>query len=227
MGVPELVLTREGARELDRRAIEEYGIPALLLMENAGRACADAALEMLTSKREGVLVLCGVGNNGGDGLVVARTLWNRGREVRVLCAGSRARLEAASQEVRTNARLWQGLGRPIEFVESEETVRVRAAELRTAALLVDALFGTGLARPLAGLQAALVRGMNASLRPILAVDLPSGLDADSGEVLGEAVRAEATVTFVAKKPGIGRGRGPELCGRVRVAEIGIPRFLLE
>jgi len=227
VGVPELVLTREGARELDRRAIEEYGIPALLLMENAGRACADAALEMLTSKREGVLVLCGVGNNGGDGLVVARTLWNRGREVRVLCAGSRARLEAASQEVRTNARLWQGLGRPIEFVESEETVRVRAAELRTAALLVDALFGTGLARPLAGLQAALVRGMNASLRPILAVDLPSGLDADSGEVLGEAVRAEATVTFVAKKPGIGRGRGPELCGRVRVAEIGIPRFLLE
>jgi hydroxyethylthiazole kinase-like uncharacterized protein yjeF len=223
---PELVLTRDQSRELDRRATLEYGVPALLLMENAGRACADVALEMLGARRGPVVVLAGAGNNGGDGLVVARTLWNRGVEARVLLAGPRERLERASDEVRANARMWELLGKAIEPVLDERSAVALAAELPRAALLVDALFGTGLVRPLGGLEAALVRALDAAEAPILAVDLPSGLDADTGEVLGVAARASATVTFVARKRGLLAGRGPALAGRVTVAEIGVPRRLL-
>jgi NAD(P)H-hydrate epimerase len=221
------LLSRAAARELDRRAIEEYGIPALVLMENAGRACADAAAELLAGRAGPVLVLCGAGNNGGDGLVVARTLWNRGFEARVLLAGPLARLERASAEVQTNARLWQGLGRRIEPLADEVALAARAGELASAALLIDALFGTGLTRPLTGLEAACVRALDGAGPPLLAVDLPSGLDADTGEVLGAAPRAALTVTFVAAKRGLLRGWGPALAGRVRVAEIGVPRFLVE
>ncbi len=229
--MPDLVLTREAVRELDRRAIEEYGIPSIVLMENAGRACAEEALAMLGGSpgrlHGSVLVCCGPGNNGGDGLVVARTLWNRGVEVRVAYAGTRAQLDASSADARTNARLVERLGLALEFLEREEEIASLSSVLGSSALVVDALFGTGLSRPLAGLPAALIDALNQARRPVLAVDLPSGLDADTGEVLGRAVRADVTVTFVARKRGFGVGRGPELCGRVRVAEIGIPRYLLE
>ncbi len=227
----ELSLSRREVRELDRRAIEEYGIPSIVLMENAGRACADEALAMLAgssgSSHGYALVFCGPGNNGGDGLVVARTLWNRGVEVRVFFAGTRAQLDASSADVRTNSRLLEGLGLTPSFLERGEQVADLARALGSAALVVDALFGTGLTRPLAGIPAALIDALNEARRPVLAVDLPSGLDADTGAILGRAVRADLTVTFVARKPGFTVGKGPELCGRVVVAEIGIPRFLLE
>ena len=222
------VLSREAVRELDRRAIEEYGIPSLLLMENAGRACADEALAVL-GERTGsrVIVLCGPGNNGGDGLVIARTLWNHGVAARVFCVGPLAKLDESSEDVRTNARLWRGLGRRIHAIETVEAVETLRAELAEAELVVDALFGTGLVRPLREPWAAAVRSVNACGRPVLAVDLPSGLDANTGAVLGEAVHADTTVTFVARKPGFTRDAGPEHCGRVVVAEIGIPRAFVQ
>jgi len=222
-------LGRDVVRELDRRAIQDFGLPALLLMENAGRACADEALAMLPGAgRAGeVVVLCGPGNNGGDGLVVARTLHNRGVSVRVGFVGELERLERCSEDVRTNARLWRALGGAIHEIASLADLAGLEARLANAALVVDALFGTGLTRPLRDPWAAAVRAMDAAPAAVLAVDLPSGLDADTGEVLGACARAAATVTFVAPKPGLVRGEGPRLAGRVRVAEIGIPRELLE
>jgi len=225
--VKELVLTREAVRELDRRAIEEYGIPSLLLMENAGRACAAEAERLLAGASGPVLVLCGPGNNGGDGLVIARTLWNRGADVHAVFVGPREKLDAGTRDFATNLRLWRGLGRTIEALERPGEVALLAPFLARSALVVDALFGTGLARELGEPWRALIRLVNSARRPVLAVDLPSGLDADTGAVLGEAVRATITVTFVARKPGFARGSGPELCGRIAVAEIGVPRAYLE
>jgi len=225
--------TREEVRELDRRAIEEYGMPSIVLMENAGRACTRAAQEMLAAsppagdEGRSVLVLCGPGNNGGDGFVIARTLWNRGVDVRLLFVGPPEKLSEASADVRTNERLWRGLGRELEFVEEAATLARLRHDLARAPLIVDALFGTGLARTLREPWAEVVRAVNASERPVLAVDLPSGLDANSGAILGVAVHATTTVTFVGRKTGFERGAGPEHCGRVLVAEIGIPRTLLE
>lgn len=219
----ELVLSRAAVRELDRRAIDEYGIPSIVLMENAGRACAEEAQGMLAGARGPVLVLCGPGNNGGDGLVIARTLWNRGVEAEAVLVGPGPWLEQGSADFATNLRLWKGLDRTLDGVASPREVAGLAPRLARAALVVDALFGTGLAREVGEPWRGVIRLVNEARRPVLAVDLPSGLDADTGAVLGEAVRATLTVTLVARKPGLLRARGPELCGRIVVAEIGIPR----
>ena len=226
-------LTRDEAREVDRRAIEEYGIPSILLMENAGRASANQVQALCGAHRreeragEGpVLVLCGPGNNGGDGLVIARTLCNRDMAVDIVFVGEPDQLARSSDDVRTNLALWKGLGRDVEFVRTPDEVAALAGRMGDAAALVDALFGTGLARALRDPYAAVIGAMEASGRPVLAVDLPSGLDADTGEVLGVAVRADVTVTFVGPKRGFFRAQGPAHCGRVVVAEIGIPRAFL-
>ena len=218
-------LSREAVRELDRRAIEEVGVPSLLLMENAGRACADEAQRRFDGGA--VLCLCGPGNNGGDGLVIARTLWNRGCEARAIFIGDEERLERCSEDVRTNARLWRALGRELELVAPADAVAYLREPLAQAGGVVDALFGTGLTRELQEPWGATIRCVNACGSAVLAVDLPSGLEADTGEVLGEAVRATVTVTFVAPKPGFTRGEGPEHCGEIVLAEIGIPRFLYD
>ena len=220
-------LSREEVRELDRMAIEEAGVPSLLLMENAGRACADLLQDWMeaSSSEDRVLCLCGPGNNGGDGLVIARTLWNRGFEARAVFLGTQARLEACGEDVTLNARLWRSLGRELEFVEPEQGEEFLRTQDR--GIWVDAIFGTGLSRELSGPWKKIVETINRLSRRVLAVDVPSGLDADTGAVLGACVRASATVSFVAPKKGFFTDQGPEHCGEIHQAEIGIPRFLLE
>src|SRR5262249_26539262 len=148
------------------------GVPSLLLMENAGRACADEALRMLGGGGGAVLVLVGPGNNGGDGLVIARTLFNRGADVRAWFVGPRARLDEGSDDFRTNARLLRGLGLELACCESAAELAALARELPGAALVVDALFGTGLTRPLAEPWRPALEALDAARRPVLAVDLP-------------------------------------------------------
>ncbi|MDQ0504676.1 hydroxyethylthiazole kinase-like uncharacterized protein yjeF [Xanthobacter agilis] len=189
----------------------DAGVPALALMEKAGCAVADVVARRPHATR--VLVLCGPGNNGGDGFVAARVLAQRGFRVRVALLGERGRLAGDAAAV---AALWRGP------VEDATRVDVMAADL-----IVDALFGAGLARDLDGAARALVERMAASGRPIVAVDLPSGLDGATGLVRGAAAPAVETVTFFRRKPGHLLEPGRSLCGKVRVADIGIPDAVLD
>lgn len=221
--MPSRTLSRDQARELDRRAIEEWGIPSIVLMENAGRACADVVLGLIEEgDRRPVRVFCGPGNNGGDGFVIARTCRNRGVDVELYFSPEVTKIDGLSSDVRTNAYLWRELGCEVHELATSAAVAELAPRLSETSVLVDALFGTGLTRPLEGLFAELVDALGSSGRPVVAVDLPSGLDADTGEVLGAAVRAAETVTFIGAKQGCFAGSGPELCGRLTVAEIGVP-----
>ncbi|MFT5284702.1 MAG: hydroxyethylthiazole kinase-like uncharacterized protein yjeF [Planctomycetota bacterium] len=221
-------LTREQVRELDRRSIEEFGVPSALLMENAGRACADVAVQMLEDAgHKSALVLCGPGNNGGDGFVIARSLRNRGFEVELSYLGEVSELSKASDDVQLFARLWRGVGGTIGSLGSDESFESLEANLGKAGLVIDSLFGTGLTRDLDAPLIGLVEALAASGRPTLAVDIPSGLDANTGEIHGGAVEATKTVTFVAAKPGFELDQGPSLCGEVVVAEIGLPGWLVE
>jgi hydroxyethylthiazole kinase-like uncharacterized protein yjeF len=186
------------------------GVPGMTLMEAAGRAVAEAAAALVP---EGpVLVVAGPGNNGGDGFVAARRLAAAGREVAVMLFGGEARLKGDAAIARER---WPG------------PVVPAAAPLPAAAVVIDAMFGAGLDRPVEGAAAALVAAINAGPGPVVAVDVPSGLDADTGRPLGVAVRAAATVTFFRKKPGhlLYPGRG--LCGRLTLADIGIPAAVLD
>jgi NAD(P)H-hydrate epimerase len=204
-------LSRQQVRELDRRAIEEYGVPGIVLMENAGRGCAQWLRE-LNPERLPTLVLCGPGNNGGDGCVIARHLDNHGWPVRVWLVGAPDRLPADA------ATQWAIVQRCGLVAPPPEQFR---------GWIVDALFGTGLTRPLGPPYADLINMVNRSGNPVLAVDIPSGLDCDSGQPCGPTIRAHYTATFVARKRGFDNPQAAAWIGQVRVIDIGAPRCLLE
>ena len=205
-------LTRAQSQSVDRLAVAEYGIPGLILMENASRGIA-AIVDAIPGS---IRVFCGPGNNGGDGFGCARHLVNRGRDVTLVLVADESAFSAES-DAGINLRIVRRMGVPI----------VPLAEAPEAAVSVDALFGTGLTRPLEGPYRDAVDAINGGTGVTVAVDLPSGLDADTGEVLGVAVRADQTATMVAPKVGFGRGAGPEHVGEVRVVDIGAPRELVE
>jgi NAD(P)H-hydrate epimerase len=212
-------LARASARAFDNAAQSTLHIPGALLMENAGRESAIEA-ERLAAERgcRRVLVVAGLGNNGGDGFVAARHLAGT-LDVKIVIAGDPARI---SGDARANLDRAAACGVPVEGLRSAGAV---LGDLGPGVLVVDAIFGTGLDRPVEGLVKELIETLNASGAPVLAVDVPSGLDADTGEVLGAAVRAARTIAFVASRPGFVRGQGPTHAGDVVVRGIGVP-FLL-
>ncbi len=208
-------------RALDRHTIDVVGIPGIVLMERAGLAVADRAQSMAQDTgRRSALVLCGPGNNGGDGFVAARHLADRGLEVVAVLLARAADMKG---DAATNLAALRGF--PATLVEAPDGV---PADLwaRPWGVAIDALFGTGLARPLEGVFAAAVDAFNALPCPRLAVDLPSGVDADAGRVPGVAVRADATVTFGTARVGHFVWPGAGFCGVVEVAAIGIPQAAL-
>src|SRR5438132_8867442 len=183
-------------RELDRRATDEFGVPSLLLMENAGAAVARSAQHMLAFPEPAIqdpriVVVAGRGNNGGDGLVAARHLHAAGWDVHITLAGPEERVQG---EARANLEMVQRAGVPLAVVEA-------APERFNADLIIDALLGTGLKGDPTGLSAALVEAINRSGAPVLAVDVPSGLNADTGRA-AVCVRAVRTVTFALPKVGL-------------------------
>lgn len=208
---PELVLRPQEMRQADAATIAS-GISGIELMRRAGAAVAEAATKMLM-KEAHVVVAAGPGQNGGDGFVVAGILAQKGYRVSFGLLGPRDRL---SGDAALAAEDWKGA------IEAAENLPFHDADL-----IIDALFGTGLARDLEGAARAAVEHMNASGRPILAVDLPSGVDGDTGQVRGVAVRAVRTVTFAARKPCHLLMPGRALSGEVEVADIGIARETLE
>lgn len=204
------LLTPAEMAQADATAIQG-GISGFTLMEAAGAAVAATAVGMLKDRAK-IAVFCGPGNNGGDGFIAARELKKAGHEVRLYLEGSKSSLSGDAEKA---ARVWDGpvLKPDISAVDGVD-------------LVIDALFGAGLSRAIEGTAAELVNAINSSGKPVLAIDVPSGLDGATGETRGTAVAAKYTVTFFRKKPGHLLFPGRALCGNVVLADIGIPREVL-
>ncbi|QJA06463.1 NAD(P)H-hydrate dehydratase [Thermosulfurimonas marina] len=210
---------------LDRFTIQEVGVPAEVLMENAGRGVAEILLSRFPEEaRRGTLILCGPGNNGGDGLVVARHLHQRGLPVKVLLLAPEEKYRG---EAGINLRVARYAGIPLLRAQDEATLEALAPEILGAPLLVDALFGTGLSREVSGVFARAIELMNQAPAPVVAVDMPSGLSADTGRPLGVAVRATLTATMALPKVGQVIYPGREYVGELRVVDIGMPPRVIE
>jgi NAD(P)H-hydrate epimerase len=219
--MPSAYLTRQQVRDVDRRAIEEFGVPSVVLMENAGRGAAELLISL--GIHGPVAICCGKGNNGGDGLVIARHLHNRGVWVRVLLF---ARPDELSPDAAVNYHILERTSFPILRMEGPNVdLAALRAELQRAEWTVDALFGTGLTGPLRSPFDQIVETINSTASRILAVDIPSGLDCDTGVPLGPMIRAQHTATFVAPKVGYANSEAAAWLGKVHVIDIGAPRAL--
>ncbi|MGC2063436.1 MAG: NAD(P)H-hydrate dehydratase [Thermodesulfovibrionales bacterium] len=209
------VVTAEEMRGIDRRTIEGYGIPGPVLMERAGLCVANRVRELFGQRK--VIVLAGGGNNGGDGLVAARQLFNEGWNVRVFLLVKERRL---SPDCLLQYRSAKKFGIPIEFRSQVEPKDLHSA------VIIDAIFGTGLSKPVVGPVSEIIRLINRTDVPVISVDIPSGLSSDDGRIMGEAVKSDATVTFGLPKIGHYLHPGAEYTGRLFVEDIGFPRELI-
>jgi hydroxyethylthiazole kinase-like uncharacterized protein yjeF len=220
------VLSRAQMRAFDAHAIGPCGVPGVVLMENAGRGATDVLVRELLdgdAASARVVVVCGTGNNGGDGLVIARHLLVRGAEPAVFLCGDAGRV---SPDAKVNLEAWRALGGAVTEVPLDGPLDGLRTAMAGADAIVDALFGTGLDRNVEGFFADVVRAIDAAPTACLAVDLPSGLDADTGGVLGVCVEAEVTVTFAHHKLGLLTPGGALRAGRVHVVDIGVPGTLV-
>lgn len=217
------VVTAKEMRELDRRAAEEFGLSTLILMENAG---LQAALELLrffpSLPSSSVAVVCGKGNNGGDGFVCARHLLNRGVDAKAYLL---ARREEVKGDARINLEILERM-RPIREVASSEGLQQVAGELQRADVIVDAILGTGTTGPAKGLYAETIELLNSLAKPIVSLDLPSGLNADEAIVPGSCIQACLTITFALPKRCLLLYPAAQFAGTVQVVDIGIPGRLL-
>jgi len=235
-----VVMTRDEVRAVDSWAINTLGIPGVVLMENAGRSCAELIKDKLAnvaedSRKAGsqpkacppysigrrVCIFCGTGNNGGDGYVVARHLLNSSLKVTVIICGDRNKIKG---DAKTNLDILERMGQAIEHLDiANRNISERIGNLTDDAdMLVDGLFGTGLRGQLSDEYKRLIESINAQGRPILAVDIPSGLDCDTGQPLGAAIKATYTVTFVAVKKGFTMSSSvAQYTGQIFVASIGV------
>lgn len=219
------ILTADQMREADRFTIQEIGLPSLVLMENAGRqvvAAMEAGFPDLADRR--VAVLAGRGNNGGDGFVVARTLRQRGVDVAVFVIGE---LTGIRGDARVNLEILGRLGLPVVEVGGEQQWELHSSEVRACGLIVDALFGTGLKAPLSGLLETIVADINGMGLPVVALDLPSGMSADTHELIGPCIQAALTVTLAAPKLPLVLPPARLLAGDLVVADIGIPGEVID
>jgi ADP-dependent NAD(P)H-hydrate dehydratase / NAD(P)H-hydrate epimerase len=217
------ILSSEAMKGFDRRTIEEYGLPGAVLMETAGLRVTEFVRSWLPDQAK-VLVLAGPGNNGGDGLVIARLLAKAGYDVSLW---STVRSGAYRGEAAVFEKYLLKTSFPIQRLNNEEELHLFSRELENIDLLVDALLGTGIDREVEGLIAKIIDTVNLRNMPVLAVDTPSGINADSGAVMGNAIRARWTITFAFPKLGLMLQPGASLAGEILVGEIFIPEKLAE
>lgn len=220
-------VTSAQMQEIDRRAQEEFGIPSLTLMENAGIVSASIAKEILSTmssprKRGSIAVFCGKGNNGGDGLVISRKLTEDGFEVTTYLLSEESTLK---KDPAINLKALEKLGAKIITLNSEKDFPSKK-DLKNCGLIVDAVFGTGFKGSPRGLVGAIIRRINGSRKKVLSVDVPSGLDATTGECGGNCVKATETITFGLAKTGFYQKDGPKFTGKITVKNIGFPESLL-
>jgi hydroxyethylthiazole kinase-like uncharacterized protein yjeF len=219
------VLNAAQMRDADRRTIEEVGIPSLVLMENAGRqavAAMEAMYTDLVERRIGVL--CGRGNNGGDGFVIARTLAQRNADVAVFLFG---RVADVRGDARTNLDILGSIGITVVEIADGQAWELHFSEVSDCTLIVDAIFGTGLNAPVSGLIESVIADVNASGIPVVSIDLPSGLSADSPDPIGPSIDASLTITLAAPKLPLVLPPGEAHAGSVVIADIGIPASVLD
>lgn len=217
----DIVMSREEVREFDWRAINVVGVPGVVLMENAGRGCCEVIIERL-GDNEGarVFIICGGGNNGGDGYVIARHLANTGFRPKVALCCDAGKIQG---DGRINLDIIEQMDIPISRIEMKadqlsEQIKAIAGD---SDMIIDAIFGTGLKGEVRGEYIELLEAVNSQCIPILSVDIPSGLDCDTGEVLGGCIKAMATVTFVAVKKGFTNPNAVNYTGEIYIASIGI------
>lgn len=219
------VVTALEMRHIDEETIRNIGIPGIVLMENAGLSVVNVIEKYFrksgTSK---VSIFVGKGNNGGDGLVIARHLKNKGYDVKIYLLSSSDKFQG---DALINLQIVQNMGLNIETILSEIDLEYHKAEVANSDLIIDAIFGTGLAGPIKGVSAKVVNFLNNTGLPIIAVDLPSGLDADTGKVEGECIKADVTVTMGLPKRGLLLYPGANFVGKIEIADIGIPSTVIE
>ena len=217
-----VVMDRQTVRDFDAWAINQMKIPGVVLMENAAKNCTDVVLKHFPDEiKEGVCIFCGAGNNGGDGFVIARQLFNRGVAVRIVLCGDPGKIKG---DAKINFDICQNMNLPIAAVDTESDTLCKDIEkaVGESGLLVDAILGTGMQGQLKEPFALLISSINSHNLPIVAVDIPSGLDCDTGMPLPVSIEAAATVTFVAIKKGFDvNPDSRKATGRVFVADIGI------
>lgn len=234
-------MTRQAVRDVDRIAIEDYGMPGMILMENAGRGAARTILDMLVDRESPrMAVICGAGNNGGDGFVIARHLYNEHVDVTLYLAVNGDRLKG---DARVNYEIARRMKPPILPLVSQSDLDDAAGPLSDCDVIVDALLGTGFSgqvrspfdaiidqvNGLAGaktnsLAGAKTNGLAGA--KVVAVDVPSGLDCDTGRPSNATIRADVTVTFVAPKVGFAGPQAADYVGRVVTVDIGVPRDIV-
>jgi NAD(P)H-hydrate epimerase len=219
------ILNAAQMREADRFTIDDIGIPSSVLMENAGREVVSAIETAYESLLDGrVAVLCGPGNNGGDGFVVARTLMQRGVDAAVFVIGSVANVRG---DARLNLDILGHLGVSVVEISDEQAWELHFSEIAQCSLIVDAIFGTGLKAALGGMMETVVADVNASGIPIVAIDLPSGLSADTPQLIGDCIDASMTVTLASPKLPLVLPPGEAHAGDVVIADIGIPPDVID
>lgn len=217
-----LVLDRRALREIDQRATNEWGVPSIILMENAGHAIADI---LLSFDIKGLVVICcGKGNNAGDGFVLARHLDNHHIPVHVLLFSHPDELTG---DAKINYEILVKSGLFIKYYHQDEIEKDLPTDLSRASFIVDALFGTGLTGQVRAPFDRIIDLINQSGKKILSVDIPSGLDCDTGESMGPVIKADYTVSLVASKKGFNASDAKKLVGKLYVADIGIPNNLIK
>ena len=219
------VVTAAEMKKIDQLAVEQYGIPGIILMENAGLRAVEV-IESLAGPIQGktFTILVGKGNNGGDGLVVARHLHNKGARVKLLLAVKPDDLQG---DARINLNIWQKMSQPVFQINQTNGINVLKMALLNTHMVVDALFGTGFRGRVNDKLGQVMNMVNASPAPVISIDIPSGLEADTGRSHGPCIRAAHTVTFGLPKVGLVLEPGATYAGTLHIVDISLPKVLTE
>ncbi len=217
------ILNTNQIKNLDRLASTKYGISSLILMENAGRGIADLTEKVLKKKvvPAKIVIVCGKGNNGGDGFVAARHLYNRGHHVSVYLLASANSLKG---EAKTNFWIIKKMNIPTIAIHRDRHLFFLKRCLGNADIIIDGIFGIGLSRLVDGIFGEAINLINESKTPVLAIDVPSGLNSDNGKVMGISIKAKWTAALGFLKKGLFINQGPRCSGKIEVLDISIPRI---